>query len=131
MLELKGLYVNYGGIQALQNVDLIVNTGEVVTLIGANGAGKSTTLRAISRLVNLRSGQIRYSGRDITRCPAYKVVRLGIAHSPEGRRVLSRQTVLDNLELGAYIRSNQAAVSADINRQFEIFPRLAERRHHH
>lgn len=129
LLEVERLSVNYGGIQALQNVDLIVNAGEVVTLIGANGAGKSTTLRAISRLVNLRSGQIRYNGRDITRSPAYKVVRFGIAHSPEGRRVLSRQTVLDNLELGAYIRANQAAVSADINRQFEIFPRLAERRH--
>ena len=129
LLEVKRLSVNYGGIQALQNVDLIVNTGEVVTLIGANGAGKSTTLRAISRLVKLKSGQIRYNGRDITRCPAYKVVRLGIAHAPEGRRVLSRQTVLDNLELGAYIRSHQAAVSTDINRQFEIFPRLAERRH--
>ncbi len=129
ILELKGLYVNYGGIQALQDVDLIVNTGEVVSLIGANGAGKSTTLWAISRLVNSRSGHIRYNGRDITRSPAYKVVRLGIAHSPEGRRVLSRQTVLDNLALGAYVRSNQTAVSADINRQFEIFPRLAERRH--
>lgn len=129
LLEVERLSVNYGGIQALQNVDLLVNTGEVVTLIGANGAGKSTTLRAISRLINLRSGQIRYNGRNITRCAAYKVVHFGIAHSPEGRRVLSRQTVLDNLQLGAYIRSNQAAVSADINRQFEIFPRLAERRH--
>lgn len=129
MLDLKGLYVNYGGIEALKNVNLFVNTGEVVTLIGANGAGKSTTLRAISRLIKLRSGQILYKGRDISRYPAYKIVRNGIAHAPEGRRVLSRQTVLDNLELGAYIRSNQAAVSADINRQFEIFPRLAERRH--
>lgn len=129
MLELKGLCVNYGGIEALKNVTLFVNTGEVVTLIGANGAGKSTTLRAISRLIKLRSGQIRYNGRDITRSPTYKVVRFGIAHAPEGRRVLSRQTVLDNLELGAYIRSNQAAVSADINCQFEVFPRLAERRH--
>ena len=129
MLDLKGLYVNYGGIEALKNVTLFVNTGEVVTLIGANGAGKSTTLRAISRLIKLRSGQIFYKGRDITRYPAYKIVRNGIAHAPEGRRVLSRQTVLDNLQLGAYIRSNQAAVSADINRQFEIFPRLAERRH--
>lgn len=129
LLEVNGLSVNYGGIKALQNVHLIVNTGEVVTLIGANGAGKSTTLRAISRLVNFKSGQIRYNKRDITRSPAYMVVRYGIAHCPEGRRVLSRQTVLDNLELGAYIRSNQAAVSADINRQFEIFPRLKERRH--
>ena len=129
LLEVKGLSVNYGGIQALQNMELIINNGEVVTLIGANGAGKTTTLRAISKLVNIRSGQIFYNGRDITRCQAYKVVRLGIAHSPEGRRVLSRQTVLDNLVLGAYIRSNQAAVNADINRQFEIFPRLGERRH--
>lgn len=129
LLEVKQLSINYGGIQALQNIDLLVNTGEVVTLIGANGAGKSTTLRAISRLVKLRSGQIRYYGRDISRSPAYKVVRFGIAHAPEGRRVLSRQTVLDNLHLGAYIRSNQAAVNSDINRQFDIFPRLAERRH--
>lgn len=128
ILEIKDLSVNYGGIQALQNIDLIVNTGEVVTLIGANGAGKSTTLRAVSRLVNPRSGQIYYNGHNITRCAAYQVVGFGIAHSPEGRRVLARQTVIDNLQLGAYIRSNQAKVKADINRQFEIFPRLAERR---
>lgn len=129
LLEVRGLYVNYGGIQALKNVDLTVNAGEVVTLIGANGAGKTTTLRAISRLVRLRSGTIYYNGINITRCPAYKVVRLGLAHCPEGRRVLARQSVIDNLELGAYIRSNSARVKADINRQFEIFPRLAERRH--
>lgn len=128
ILEIKNLSVNYGGIQALQNVDLIVNTGEVVTLIGANGAGKSTTLRAISRLVNPRNGQIYYNGRNITRCAAYQVVGFGIAHSPEGRRVLARQTVIDNLQLGAYIRSNQTKVKTDINYQFEIFPRLAERR---
>jgi branched-chain amino acid transport system ATP-binding protein len=129
ILEVKGLSVNYGGIQALRNIDLTVNTGEVVTLIGANGAGKSTTLRAISKLVKLHSGQIYYNGRNITRYPAYKVVHFGIAHSPEGRRVLARQTVLDNLELGAYTQSNSAEVKADINRQLEIFPRLAERRH--
>ncbi|MFB2921632.1 MULTISPECIES: ABC transporter ATP-binding protein [Aerosakkonema] len=129
LLEIRELYVNYGGIQALQNINLTVNAGEVVTLIGANGAGKSTTLRAISRLIDPRSGQIIYQGRDITKRAAHEVVRLGIAHSPEGRRVLSRQTVLDNLELGAYIRSNSAEISADLDRQFEIFPRLAERRH--
>lgn len=129
LLEIRELYVNYGGIQALQNVNLTVNLGEVVTLIGANGAGKSTTLRAISRLIDPRSGQIVYQGRDITRRPPHEVVRLGIAHSPEGRRVLAKQTVLDNLELGAYTRSNLAEVRADIDRQFEIFPRLAERRH--
>ncbi len=129
MLEIKDLSVNYGGIQALRNIDLTVNTGEVVTLIGANGAGKSTTLCAISRLVKPRSGQIYYNGRNIIRYGAYKVVQFGIAHSPEGRRVLARQTVQDNLELGAYTQSNFADVKADINRQFQIFPRLAERRH--
>lgn len=128
LLELKGLYVNYGGIQALKDINLVVKSGEVVTLIGANGAGKSTTLRAISRLIQPRSGEIIYNGRNITRRQPHEVVKLGIAHSPEGRRVLARQTVLDNLVLGAYIRSNQAEVQGDIHRQFEIFPRLAERR---
>ena len=128
LLEIKELYVNYGGIQALQDINLTINGGEVVTLIGANGAGKSTTLRAISKIVNPRKGKIFYRGRDITRRQAHEVVRLGIAHSPEGRRVLARQTVLDNLELGAYIRSNSVEVKADLDRQFELFPRLAERR---
>ena len=112
----------------MQDINLTINSGEVVTLIGANGAGKSTTLRAISKIVNPRKGKIFYRGRDITRRQAHEVVRLGIAHSPEGRRVLARQTVLDNLELGAYIRSNLAEVKADLDRQFELFPRLAERR---
>ncbi|HEY9871965.1 MAG TPA: ABC transporter ATP-binding protein [Candidatus Obscuribacterales bacterium] len=128
MLEVRSIYVNYGGIQALKDVNLTVNTGEVVTLIGANGAGKTTTLRTISRLLNSRSGIIAYNQHDITRRPAHEVVRLGIAHSPEGRRILARLSVLDNLELGAYIRSNAKEVSADIERQFEMFPRLAERR---
>lgn len=129
ILEVKNLSVNYGGIQALQNIALTVNTGEVVTLLGANGAGKSTTLRAISRLIQPHSGQIYYNGRSIIRSAAHKVVHFGIAHSPEGRRVLARQTVLDNLELGAYTQSNSVDVKADISRQFEIFPRLAERRY--
>ncbi|MFS8119527.1 MAG: ABC transporter ATP-binding protein [Microcoleus sp.] len=128
ILELKNLCVNYGGIQALQNINLIINAGEVVSLIGANGAGKSTTLRAISKIVNLRQGQIIYSGRDITRRQAHEVVKLGIAHSPEGRRVLAQQTVLTNLELGAYVRSDFAAIKADLDYQFKLFPRLAERR---
>ncbi len=128
LLEIKNLSVNYGGVQALKNIDIVVKSGEVVTLIGANGAGKTTTLRAISRLVNCRSGQIYYDKRDITRYPAYKVVQNGIAHCPEGRRVLARQTVLDNLKLGAYTRPDSAIVKADINHQFEIFPRLFERR---
>jgi branched-chain amino acid transport system ATP-binding protein len=129
LLEIANLSVNYGGIEALQNINLTVNVGEVVTLIGANGAGKSTTLRAISKIVSPRSGKIIYSGRDITRRQPHEVVKLGIAHSPEGRRVLSRQTVEANLDLGAYIRSNAAEVRADLQRQFEIFPRLKERRH--
>lgn len=129
LLEIQDLCVNYGGIQALKNVNLIVNTGEVVTLIGANGAGKSTTLRAISKLINPRSGQIIYNGRNITRRRPHELVKLGIAHSPEGRRILSKLTILDNLELGAYIRSNSKEVQEDIEQQFKLFPRLAERRY--
>lgn len=127
ILEVKNLCVNYGGIQALTNINLLINKGEVISLIGANGAGKSTTLRAISRLVNYRQGNIYYNGRDISRYPAYKVVKFGIAHSPEGRKILSRLTVLDNLNLGAYIRSDNS-IKADIEQQFKLFPRLAERR---
>ncbi|QZZ21518.1 ABC transporter ATP-binding protein [Leptothermofonsia sichuanensis E412] len=129
LLEISQLSVNYGGIQAVQSIDLVIHPGEVITLIGANGAGKSTTLRAISRIINIREGQIRYGGQDITRKQAHQVVQLGIAHSPEGRRVLSRQTVLDNLELGAYTRSDRLGIKTDIEYQFCTFPRLAERRH--
>ena len=129
LLEIKNLWVNYGAIQALQDTNLVVNEGEVVTLIGANGAGKSTTLKAISRLINPLKGQIFYNGEDITRYRPDRVVSLGIAQSPEGRRVLARQTVLTNLELGAYTRSARLAIKADIERQFLTFPRLGERRH--
>lgn len=129
LLEIKNLNVNYGAIQALEDTNLTVNKGEIVTLIGANGAGKSTTLRAISRLINSSKGQIIYNGQDITRYTPDRVVSLGIAQSPEGRRVLARQTVLTNLELGAYIRSDRLGIKADIERQFIIFPRLGERRH--
>jgi branched-chain amino acid transport system ATP-binding protein len=128
LLEIKNLYVNYGAIQALEDINLGVNEGEVVTLIGANGAGKSTTLRAISRLVHPRMGQIFYKGQDITRLRPDQVVSMGIAQSPEGRRVLARQTVLTNLELGAYARSDSLGIKADIERQFLTFPRLGERR---
>ncbi|MBD2318614.1 ABC transporter ATP-binding protein [Phormidium tenue] len=128
MLEINNLSVNYGGIQALQDVSLTVNEGEVVTLIGANGAGKTTTLRTISRLVSPRSGQILYSGKNITNLRPDQVVQAGIAHSPEGRRVLARQSVLDNLELGAFLRSDRWGIKADIEKQFQIFPRLGERR---
>jgi branched-chain amino acid transport system ATP-binding protein len=129
MLEIRGLSVNYGAIQALRQVDLVVNAGEIVTLIGANGAGKSTTLKAISRLVNPVGGKIFYEGQDIARLSPHELVKLGVAHSPEGRRVLARQTVLANLELGAYVRSDRLGIKADIERQFLTFPRLGERRH--
>ena len=128
LLEIENLTVNYGGIQALQDVGLVVHAGEVVTLIGANGAGKSTTLRAISRLIGARAGQIRYAGNDIARLRADQVVRLGVAQSPEGRRMLARQSVLDNLILGAYTRRDRKEIQADIAAQFARFPRLAERR---
>lgn len=129
LLEIRGLSVNYGAIQALQQIDLVVNAGEIVTLIGANGAGKSTLLKAVSRLVNPVEGKIFYDGQDITRRSPDQMVKLGIAHSPEGRRVLARQTVLTNLELGAYVRSDRLGIKADIERQFLTFPRLKERRH--
>ncbi len=128
MLEINNLSVNYGGIQALLDVSLTVNEGEIVTLIGANGAGKTTTLRSISGLVAPRSGQIIYDGKNITSLSPDQVVKVGIAHSPEGRRVLAKQTVLDNLELGAFIRGDRWGIKADIEKQFQIFPRLGERR---
>jgi branched-chain amino acid transport system ATP-binding protein len=129
LLEISDLSVNYGAIQALQAINLEVNPGEIVTLIGANGAGKSTLLKAISRLVNPVRGQIIYRGQNITRIAPSAIVRRGIAHSPEGRRVLTRQTVLTNLELGAYTRSDRLSIKADLEQQFLTFPRLGERRH--
>jgi branched-chain amino acid transport system ATP-binding protein len=129
LLELRGLDVRYGGIRALQAIDLTVQAGEVVTLLGANGAGKSTTLRSVSRLVDAYAGQIAYDGRDITGIRADEIVRLGVSHVPEGRRMLTRLTVLDNLLLGAYTRSDHRKIRADVDRQLERFPRLADRRH--
>ncbi|CAD5923492.1 High-affinity branched-chain amino acid transport ATP-binding protein LivF [Planktothrix agardhii] len=129
MLELVSLSVNYGAIQALKEINIIVNQGEIVTLIGANGAGKSTTLKTISRLVNPRQGKIIYQGKDITDLRPDQVVKMGIAQSPEGRRILAQQTILTNLELGAYTRSDRLGIKADIEKQFMIFPRLAERKH--
>jgi branched-chain amino acid transport system ATP-binding protein len=128
LLEISHLSVNYGAIQALQDISLVVNPGEIVTLIGANGAGKSTLLKSISRLIDPVSGRIIYNGRDITRTSPSRVVQLGIAHSPEGRRVLARQSVLTNLELGAYIRSDRLGIKSDLEQQFLQFPRLGERR---
>lgn len=129
MLELVTVSVNYGSIQALKEINMIVNQGEIVTLIGANGAGKSTTLKTISRLINPRQGKIIYQGKDITDLRPDQVVKMGIAQSPEGRRILAQQTILTNLELGAYTRSDRLGIKADIEQQFIIFPRLAERKH--
>ena len=126
LLEIENLSVNYGAIQAVRGLSLTVQEGEVVTLIGANGAGKTTTLRAVSRLLRPVAGSIRFAGRDITRVPADEAVRLGIAQSPEGRQVLARQSVQDNLELGAYTR--KGSVRADLYEMYERFPRLGERR---
>lgn len=129
LLEISNLNVNYGGIQALRDIDIVVYPGEIVTLIGANGAGKTTTLRAISRLVDVRGGQMQYRGKNIRRSRPDQIVKMGIAQSPEGRRVLARQSVLTNLELGAYTRSDAKGVKEDIERQFRVFPRLQERKH--
>ncbi|BBN95447.1 branched-chain amino acid ABC transporter ATP-binding protein [Deinococcus grandis] len=126
LLEIENLSVNYGAIQAVRGLSLTVEEGEVVTLIGANGAGKTTTLRAVSRLLRPVAGTIRFAGRDITRLPADEAVKLGIAQSPEGRQVLARQSVQDNLELGAYTR--KGSVRADLYEMYERFPRLGERR---
>ena len=128
MLEINDLSVNYGGIKALQQVSLRVETGEIVTLIGANGAGKTTTLKTISRLLTAKTGRIIYQGQDITHLPPHEIVKRGIAHSPEGRRILARQTVLTNLQLGAYTRSDRLGVKSDIEEQLQLFPRLSERR---
>ena len=128
MLEISDLSVNYGGIKALQQVSFRVETGEIVTLIGANGAGKTTTLKTISRLLTAKTGRIIYQGQDITHLPPHEIVKRGIAHSPEGRRILARQTVLTNLQLGAYTRSDRLGVKSDIEEQWQLFPRLSERR---
>jgi branched-chain amino acid transport system ATP-binding protein len=127
LLEVTNLVARYGRITALSDVSLTVDEGEVVTLIGANGAGKTTTLRAISGLVRAASGTIRFGGRDITRVAPSEIVRAGIGHSPEGRRVFPRMTVRENLELGAYTRRAKDEIAADTERVLTIFPRLKER----
>ncbi len=127
MLTLENVQVSYGAIRALQSVSLQINVGEIVTLIGANGAGKSTTLRAISGLVPANAGRIVMEGKDITQTPADKIVKLGIGHSPEGRRVFANMTVRENLELGAYTRSDRAGIKQDFDRALSLLPRLQER----
>jgi branched-chain amino acid transport system ATP-binding protein len=127
LLELVDIHAFYGSIHALQGVSLHVDAGEIVGLIGSNGAGKSTTLRAISGMTPVQRGTITVDGVRIDRLPAYQISHHGICISPEGRRIFTRMTVLENLQLGAYIRNDRAGIAADIDRVFEFFPRLRER----
>lgn len=127
MLEVRNLTVNYGGITALHDVSLRVEAGSIVTLIGGNGAGKTTTLRAISGMVKPKSGQILFEGRDITGVPPHKLVGQGLAHSPEGRMVFANLTVLENLQMGAYLQRDKAVVARELEFVFGTFPRLQER----
>ncbi|HEU6444682.1 MAG TPA: ABC transporter ATP-binding protein [Gaiellaceae bacterium] len=128
MLELEDVHTYYGSIHAIKGVSLDVYEGEVVTLIGANGAGKSTTLRSINGLNHPRKGRIRFQGRDITQESPHDVVKMGISQSPEGRRLFPRMSVMENLEMGAFQRDDRAGIRESLDRVFELFPRLEERR---
>jgi branched-chain amino acid transport system ATP-binding protein len=127
LLRVEGLRTAYGRIEALKGISLDVNEGEIVTLIGSNGAGKTTTLRTINGIVAPRAGKITFAGTDITRSPAHEIVKLGIAQSPEGRRLFPRMTVRENLELGAYQRTDTDGIAEDLDRSYGLFPRLKER----
>ncbi len=128
MLEIKDLHVHYGVIHALKNISLTVHEGEIVTLIGANGAGKTTTLRTISGLIKATSGQILLHGEDITNINAQRRVELGISQVPEGRRIFPPMSVLENLELGAFLRNDKAQIKKDMENVFERFPILGQRK---
>jgi branched-chain amino acid transport system ATP-binding protein len=127
LLELKDVHSYYGNIHALKGISLTVNKGEIVTLIGSNGAGKSTTLRTISGIIQPRVGEIRLEGERIDHVPAHKVAERGLLQSPEGRRIFPRLTVRENLEMGAFTRNDKAEIAADLDRVFGLFPRLRER----
>lgn len=127
MLEVKNLHVCYGVISALQGVTIEVKAGSIVTLIGANGAGKSTTLRAISGLVKPRGGEIRFNGKNIAGLPAHEIVKLGLSHVPEGRMVFANLTVHENLMMGAYLQRDKAVIQQELELVFKTFPRLRER----
>ena len=127
MLKVRNLAVSYGAVAALHGVSLSVAAGDIVTLIGGNGAGKTTTLRAISGLQRAQAGEVIYDGRNITNQPAHEIVKLGLAHVPEGRMVFANLTVLENLQMGAYLRSDKAGIAADLAYVFNVFPRLRER----
>jgi branched-chain amino acid transport system ATP-binding protein len=129
ILELKDVKTFYGSIEALKGISIDVREGEIVTLIGANGAGKSTTLRSINGLNHPREGTIHFQGRNITEESPHNVVKMGISQSPEGRRLFPRMSVIENLEMGAFQRSDRAGIRQGMDRVFTLFPRLAERRH--
>lgn len=128
MLEVQDLHVYYGAIKALKGINFHLDKGEIVALIGANGAGKSTTLNTISGLLRARHGKITFEGKDITRAPAPEIVRMGIAQVPEGRKIFATLTVMENLEIGAFIHNDQEQIRKDMETVFKRFPRLSERR---
>lgn len=128
MLEVKGLQVYYGVIQALKDVSFEVNQGEVIALIGANGAGKTTTLHTVTGLLPAKAGSIMFEGVDITKMPAHKIVEMGIAHVPEGRRVFAQLSVYENLIMGAYTRKDKKEIAENLEKVYQRFPRLRERK---
>ncbi|MGG1944651.1 ABC transporter ATP-binding protein [Trinickia sp. NRRL B-1857] len=127
MLKIKGLQVNYGGIQAVKGVDMEVAQGELVTLIGANGAGKTTTMKAITGLKPYSAGDIEYLGESIKGVPAHELLKRGLAMVPEGRGIFARMSILENMQMGAYLRNDNDAIQSDVDRMFGYFPRLKER----
>ncbi len=127
LLEVKGLEVAYGHIEAVKGIDLSLNEGEITSLVGANGAGKSTTLLALSGLIKKRAGSVIFDGEDLTRLPAHKIVERGVVQVAEGRAILTTMTIRENLELGAYTRRDRANVASDLEMVFTLFPRLLER----
>lgn len=128
ILEIDGLQVSYGAVQAVKQLNLDIGAGEIVALIGTNGSGKTTTLRSISGLVSNTRGRIRFAGADITKLAPHRIVGLGISQVPEGRGIFPDLTVLENLRLGAYVRRDKAEIEADIRRMYRLFPRLEERK---
>ena len=128
LLELKDVHTYYGNIQALKGISISVNEGEIVTLIGANGAGKTTTLMSICGITPIRNGEILFDGKDLSKLAPNKIVQLGIAQVPEGRRIFPQLTVSENLDMGAFLRRDKEGIKHDMEEVFEIFPRLAERK---
>ncbi|AOI58276.1 ABC transporter ATP-binding protein [Burkholderia diffusa] len=127
MLKIKGLQVNYGGIQAVKGVDMEVRQGELVTLIGANGAGKTTTMKAITGLKPYSAGDIEYDGKSIKGVPSHELLKRGLAMVPEGRGIFARMSIIENMQMGAYLRNDKEQIKKDVDRMFAFFPRLKER----